>query len=132
MGSVIDTIECPNCKNEAWSDFYYKTGEEYINCQSCGYYYAATIKEKNRDKEELTEDDFKIVECIKPFGAFRLKYKDEIGTTCGSLRNKTEWKRLQKDVKEDEHYSDIEFFMLSQVIDGKIVETTIINNEKNI
>ena len=34
MGSVIDYIECPNCKGEdaAVSDYYYKTGEEYIFC----------------------------------------------------------------------------------------------------
>ena len=44
MGSVIDYIECPNCKQEAFSDFYYKTGEDYINCGSCGYHYAQTLK----------------------------------------------------------------------------------------
>ena len=44
MGSVIDYIECPNCKHEAYSDFYYKTGEEYVNCQNCGYHYSATFK----------------------------------------------------------------------------------------
>jgi transcription elongation factor Elf1 len=36
MGSVIDNIECPNCNHEAFSDFYYKTGEQYINCNNCG------------------------------------------------------------------------------------------------
>jgi hypothetical protein len=25
MGSVLDYIECPNCKLEAMDDFYYKT-----------------------------------------------------------------------------------------------------------
>lgn len=132
MGSVIDTIECPNCKNEAWNDYYYRTGEEYTNCQNCGYHHSVTIKEKSRDKKELTEDDFKIVECANPFGAFRIKYKDEICTTCGSLRSKAEWKRLQKDVKEEEHYPNVEYFMLSQFIKGKIVITTIINNEEDI
>ena len=37
MGSVIDYIECPHCGQEAYIDFYYKTGEEYINCNKCGY-----------------------------------------------------------------------------------------------
>lgn len=36
MGSVIDYQECPNCKMEAAMDFYYKTGEEYMNCPHCG------------------------------------------------------------------------------------------------
>ena len=37
MGSVLDTIECPVCSSEASSDYYYKTGEEYIFCSHCGY-----------------------------------------------------------------------------------------------
>ena len=55
MGSVIDYIECPNCKAEAYSDFYYKTGEEYINCNNCGYHYSATYK-RDDDGEFVTQD----------------------------------------------------------------------------
>ena len=55
MGSVIDYIECPNCKQEAFSDFYYKTGEDYINCSNCGYHYAQTLK-RDEDGKFVTED----------------------------------------------------------------------------
>lgn len=41
MGSVQSyDVECPKCKTEsAFSDFYYKSGEEYFFCQneSCQY-----------------------------------------------------------------------------------------------
>ena len=60
MGSVIDYIECPNCKQEAYSDFYYKTGEEYINCRSCGYHRSATIVNRDKKLSELTEEDWEI------------------------------------------------------------------------
>ena len=57
MGSVIDHIECPNCKQEAYSDFYYKTGEEYVNCNNCGYHRSATIVNRDKKLSELTEED---------------------------------------------------------------------------
>ena len=126
MGSVIDYIECPNCKTEAFSDFYYKTGEEYINCNNCGYYYSATIKSRDKNLNELTDEDWNIQECISPFGAYRLKYKDEVGTTCGSLRNEAEWNELVKNVKEDDQYSQVEYFQLSQFIEGQIVVKHIV------
>lgn len=126
MGSVIDYIECPNCKVEAFSDFYYKSGEEYINCNNCGYYYSATIKSRDKAYSELTDEDWNIQECISPFGAYRLKYKNEIGTTCGSLRNEAEWNELVKNVKEDDQYSQVEYFQLSQFIEGQIVTQHIV------
>jgi len=54
MGSIIEYIECPNCEHEAFSDFYYKTGEEYVNCNNCGYHYSATIKDR-KSEEQLYE-----------------------------------------------------------------------------
>ena len=126
MGSVIDYIECPNCKTEAFSDFYYKTGEEYINCNNCGYYYSATIKSRDKAYSELTDEDWNIQECISPFGAYRLKYKESVSTECGSLRNEAEWNELVKNVKEDDQYSQVEYFQLSQFIEGQIVVEHVI------
>lgn len=126
MGSVIDYIECPNCKAEAHSDFYYKSGEEYINCNNCGYYYSATIKSRDKNLNELTDEDWNIQECISPFGAYRLKYKDTVSTQCGSLRNEAEWNELVKNVKEDDQYSQVEYFQLSQFIDEQIVVKHIV------
>lgn len=126
MGSVIDYIECPNCKAEAHSDFYYKSGEEYINCNNCGYYYSATIKSRDKAYSELTDEDWNIQECISPFGAYRLKYKESVSTQCGSLRNEAEWNELVKNVKEDDQYSQVEYFQLSQFIDEQIVVKHIV------
>ncbi len=74
MASVLDYIECPNCGQEAFSDFYYKTGEEYVNCGNCGYHYSATIKDRTKSLNELDEDDFEIIELKDPYGAYRIKY----------------------------------------------------------
>jgi Zn ribbon nucleic-acid-binding protein len=126
MGSIIDYIECPNCKTEAHSDYYYKSGEEYINCNNCGYYFSATIKNRDKKLNELTDEDWDIQECINPFGAFRLKYVGDVATQCGSLRNEAEWNELVKNVKEDDQYFIVEYFQLSQFINGEIVETSII------
>lgn len=126
MGSVIDYIECVNCKTEAYSDFYYKSGEEYINCNNCGYYYSATIKSRDKAYSELTDEDWNIQECINPYGSYRLKYKDEVGTTCGSLRNEAEWNEFKKEVQADDNYSQVEYFQLSQLVEGQIVVQHII------
>ena len=126
MGSIIDYIECSNCKTEAHSDFYYKSGEEYINCNNCGYYYSATIKSRDKTYSELTEEDWNIQECVSPFGAYRLKYKESVNTQCGSLRNEAEWKGLVKEIQDDVHYSNVEIFTLSQLIEGKIIVEHII------
>ena len=125
MGSTIDYIECVNCKTEAQSDYYYKSGEEYINCNNCGYYYSAIIKNPEKDLSELTDEDWNIQECTSPFGAYRLKYNNEIGTTCGSLRNEAEWNKFKKEVQADDQYSQVEIFTLSQLVEGKIVESII-------
>lgn len=125
MGSIIDYIECPNCKTEAHSD-YYKSGEEYINCNNCGYYYSATIKSRDKAYSELTDEDWNIQECVSPFGSYRLKYKESVSTECGSLRNEAEWNELVKEVQEDDQYSQVEYFQLSQLIDEQIVVKYII------
>ena len=126
MGSVIGYIKCPNCKAEAHLDFYYNSGEEYINCNNCGYYHSYTIKNRDKRLDELTDEDWDIQECISPFGAYRLKYKDTVSTQYGSLRNEAEWNELVKEVQADVEYPNVEIFTLSQLIDGQIVETSII------
>ena len=65
MGSVIDYIECSNCKKEAVFDYYYKTGEGYIHCPSCGYYRAEVIKNKDKKLTELTKEDWETKEYTK-------------------------------------------------------------------
>ena len=125
MGSVIDYIECPNCKTEAMSDFYYKTGEEYINCSNCGYHRSATIINRDKNLNELTESDWNIEELKNPFGAYRLKVYHSVATQCGSLENETQYNELKKNIEAD---VEIEYCSVSRFIDNKIVEELLINN----
>jgi Zn ribbon nucleic-acid-binding protein len=126
MGSVIDYIECPNCKQEAYSDFYYKTGEEYINCQNCGYHYSATIINRDKLLTELTDKDWKINELKDPYGAYRLKYYDSVAYECGSLESEQNSVELLVQVREQDN---IELFTISRFVDGEIKIIHVIDNE---
>ena len=100
MGSVIDYIECPNCQHEAYSDFYYKTGEEYVNCQNCGYHYSATIIDREKP---LSEDNYKIVELKNPYCSYQIHSYEGIGHVGGSLENEE-----QLNERSEEHTSELQ------------------------
>lgn len=125
MGSVIDYIECPNCKHEASDDFYYKTGEEYVNCQNCGYHYSATIINRDKKLSELTEDDWKIEELKNPYGAFRIKYYNSVATQCGSLADESDYNELRKHLLNNK---SVEFASVSRFVDGQITTEELVDN----
>ena len=125
MGSVLNYIECPNCKQEASDDFYYKTGEEYINCGNCGYHRSATIINRDKKLSELTEEDWKVEELKNPYGAYRLKVYHSVATQCGSFTNKYEYDYFISEISKD---VEIEFCSVSRFVDGKIVTEIIIDN----
>lgn len=132
MGSVIDYIECPNCKQEAFSDFYYKTGEEYINCSICGYHYSYIIK---RDKEgnmiKIDDSkDFAIDNVVRernelknPYCAYRIKYHDSKGTQGGSMADESEYLKFVKYVADND--SIIESASISSFVEGNIITETL-------
>lgn len=126
MGSVLDFIECPNCKHEAFDDFYYKTGEEYIGCNNCGYHKSATIINRDKLLTELTEEDWEVVEIKEPYGAFRIKRYEDLGTLCGTLESEEHLNELKQELEKDK---EVEYFTISQFIDGEIKTTNIIGNE---
>lgn len=125
MASVLYYIDCPNCKSEAMDDFYYKTGEEYINCGSCGYHRSATIINREKRLDLLMESDWKIDELKKPYGAYRIKQYDCAATQCGSLVNKKQFEELKASCKTD---TNIETLTISRFLNGKIKFETIIDN----
>lgn len=142
MGSVIDYIECPNCEHEAYNDFYYKTGEEYVNCQNCGYRYSATYK-RDDNGELITKDgtdnhefDNLIMETNElknPYGAYRIKYYDSVAYVCGSLESEEDFTKLLVNIKEqandpDMNYRNTELFTVSRFVDGEIKVTHVIDN----
>ena len=136
MGSVIDYIECPHCGGEAFSDFYYKTGEEYVSCQHCGYNYSATYQ---RDKEGkfITKDGtdnyefdnliMETKELKNPYGAFRIKYIDSIGYHCGSLENESDYIDLKTTADLNENGA-MEFISISRYVNGEIIQEELIDN----
>lgn len=125
MGSVIDYIECPNCKCEAYDDFYYKTGEEYINCNNCGYHYSATIINRDKNLDELTEVDWKIKELKNPYGAYRYKNYDSPSFICGSIIDENEYNELKTHISNSD---TVEYFSVSRFVDGEIKVEDIIDN----
>ena len=126
MGSVLDYIECPNCRADAYSDFYYKTGEEYINCNNCGYHYSATIVNRDKMLNELTDSDWEIKELKEPYGAFRIKEYDSNGYACGSLVTEQEFITLKEEIESLK--DTIEFFAISRYVNGNVTAETIIDN----
>ena len=125
MGSVINYIECPNCKEDAFSDFYYKTGEEYINCNSCGYNYSMTIINRDKKLSELTEEDWQIEELKNPYSAYRIKYYDSVATQCGSLVNESDYGELRQHLLNNEF---VEFASVSRFVDGQITTEVLVDN----
>ena len=100
MGSVLDTIECPHCERDATSDFYYKTGEEYIFCGNCGYNYRAEYK-RNEDGELVTKDGtdnhsfdnliLETKEIKNPYGAYTIKHYGSKAMQVGTLENEDQY-----------------------------------------
>lgn len=134
MGSVIDYIECPNCSGEAYNDFYYKTGEEYVNCQNCGYHYSATYK-RDDEGEFVTKDgtdnyefDNLIMETHElknPYGSYRIKHYESVAFQCGGIENEEQYNELKEQVNK---LDNVEFFSISRFIDGEIKGETVIDN----
>ena len=125
MGSVLDYIDCPNCGHEAYSDFYYKTGEEYVNCQNCGYHYSATIINREKKLNELTDDDWEIIELKNPYCAYRLKIVEDSGYHCGSAETEEAFENIKKNVAQ---MDNVEYFSINRFVDDKIVTIDIIDN----
>jgi len=121
MGSVIDSQECINCRQEATIDYYYKTGEEYIFCMHCGYYKSCTIKNREKKLSELTDDDWELKEIANPYGCYRIKSKEHIATECGVLESDEMFNELKSTIMED--WDNVDFCTVSRFIDGEIVVT---------
>jgi len=118
MGSVIETIQCPNCKQEAFIEYYYKTGEEYANCSSCGYHRSVVIVARDKKMSELTENDWEVIELKHPYGAYKIKLYDAVAYQCGSLKDTMEFDYFIHEVSINEK---IQFASVSKFVNGKIV-----------
>ena len=128
MGSVIDYIDCPRCGSpDCFDDFYYKTGEEYITCNRCGYYKGDTIKNRDKALNELTDEDWHIELVENPYGAFRYKMADGVAYHCGVLETEDEAEEFRIEMERNEN-GVIDYAAISRFVDGEIKETILIDN----
>lgn len=126
MGSIIDYIECPNCKNDAVLDFYYKTAEEYMLCDHCGYSYSIILKNRDKALNELVEEDWEKNILENPYGCVKIKYFDSFCEQIITLSSKEDFFKLKSEAKK----IDIEKLTISRFINGKISLETIIDNSR--
>ena len=139
MGSVQNQIECPNCKNEAFEDYNYRTGEEYMSCSSCGYHKSFYYERDDSGKfiliDETKEADFgnfKIKEVIidNPFGSYRIESITGAGQV-GSFETEQEYLEFKITIKEilEKDKSEIAQIKVSRFIQGEIKVEEIYSNQ---
>lgn len=95
----MSDVKCPKCKYKyAMSDLYYRTGEEYIFCDRCGYSLSWTIKEEDRKNKKLLKDcEFDKKES-GGFGSYSVMFDG--GGSTGSFDNKKDFETWKKDIKK--------------------------------
>lgn len=74
MGSVQSTIRCPQCEGPMFTDYYYKTDEEYQFCTCCGKYESWTIVRDEAGKA-----------VFKKNGKVKYKHINRKGYGCASI-----------------------------------------------
>jgi len=94
MGSVLDFVECPRCKfEEAMLDCFYKTGEEYLFCERCGFTHKTELV-RNKNGDIIFDKDKRVKFTEKtenPTGAFAIQMKGAIATTVGNYSIKKQF-----------------------------------------
>ena len=74
MGSVMDYVACPQCGGTMFTDYYYKSSEEYWMCKRCG---------KHGKIEIIRDDDGNVVFDEK--GKLQYKEEDVKGYGCAKI-----------------------------------------------
>ena len=137
MGSVISNVNCPRCgSEECFEDFYYKTGEIFSSCPDCGYHRSSFYKRDDNgkliklDESKGFEFDNLVMENIlypEPFGSYRLKIKENLGSSSGTIIKSEDYDVLISEVAlQQKTEKNVESFVISRYIDGKIVKENII------
>jgi hypothetical protein len=113
MGSVLSICECPRCGAAAFSDYYYRSGEEYVYCEWCGFC------------RELTWQDGTLVP------------KDTIGYASIQFRQRGQKRFVQAIMETADDLSrfiagttDLEYVLYRRYLDGKWIEVNALTGEE--
>jgi hypothetical protein len=139
MGSVIDYIDCPRCgQPDCVDDFYYKTGEEYIFCQKCGYQRIFRYK-RDEEGKYLRQDAAKgftfdnligeEIHIEEPYGAFRVE-STQGGAECGTLETEEQYQEFVSHIVSFINQPNtIQEATVSRFVDGEIKEEVVYKKE---
>jgi len=139
MGSILDYIECPRCKQEnCVDDIYYKTGEESIFCPNCGYQRSFFYKEvdgkylkkdesKGYEFENLVSEE---VHIENPYGVYRVE-STLGGASLGTLETEEDYEKFVSEIKTSllskEH--NIKEVVVSRLVSDKIQKEILFSND---
>ena len=117
MGSVVEHIDCPECKcKEATNDYYYKSGEEYVNCPQCGYHYSQTRKRnpinENLYLEDGSEEKHYDIKEIKNDISYCVEYDHTPMMSLGGIL-KEDLEQFKKDAKKNQKEYQVKQITLS-------------------
>lgn len=83
MSYTQDVIECPNCKDgECFYELNCNTGEEFVFCEKCGYYFHSEFKTDENNKyilkdttKQATMDNIEVdvIEIKNPYGVYKIE-----------------------------------------------------------
>lgn len=128
MGSVVDYIQCPDCGEEAHSEFWYKTGEETIMCLHCGYSRKFLIT----NLEDRTNDDwtpkFELEE-NHGCGSYKVRQKGQLHYECGAFVNEEGPKEFIRLVREREN--DIEHAEYTTFVNKTLSRVVLVEGDSN-
>ena len=132
MGSVIDYIDCPKCGNESYNEFYYKSGEEYIFCDHCGYtrkFFIDNWDDKDKKQEDALPEwvpSFKLEEVVG-FGCYKIRLKEAVGMEVGTFIQPTATEDFLNTIKSCEY--EIAHAEYSTFVDGVVTKHIVIQGE---
>lgn len=130
MGSVSSYGVCPNCgNNEMYEECWYKTGEEFMSCNQCGYHFEAFFRRDEKGCLVLKDDtkgingdnlfmDVKKID--KPFGAYRIQFKEK-GAQCGTLETEQHYAEFLTTIEAyttTDNEPEIDFVQVNRYVDG--------------
>ena len=134
MGSVMDFSKCGNCQTEdsLMSDYYYKTGEEYVFCSECGFTHDAFWKRDENGKfaSKDPEKGYKFDNFIpetnvieNPFGAYKIESKGN-GASVGAIADEKQYNSFLRDIGLMDK-SGVASIVVSRLINGEIVKEVV-------